>query len=109
MYEYRIRESTRARGVRISVNTEGEVSVNVPKFFDLQKAHNFVQKKKAWIRRKVEYFLKHPVHPLVREIREKKLHTKKSYREYKEKSRALVYERLEHFNKIYNFEYGKNS
>ena len=99
---YSIARSGRARGMRITIYPTGAVRVTVPYGVPLFLVNRFVARKKEWILSKVDYFLKHPV------IQGDSLLRTRSRREFlalKEKARALVKERIEHFNAHYDFEY----
>ena len=61
----------------------------------------FVATKREWIREKLRHFASLP--PAQKAPRTR--FTKKHYAEHKETARKLAMQRLEHFNRHYNFEY----
>ena len=106
---YNLKRSRRARRITITVQNDGGVSVTVPARVSaeiaVREAERFVSRKRDWILKKVQYFLSHPAHPLVKEWREMGFLKQKSYRKYAELAREVAKRRLEHFNTFYHFEY----
>lgn len=92
--EVRMRVSNRARRLRLSVSLSGEVVVTVPRMVPQHRAVLFIKEHKEWI-----------AHAVAR----MRLHHKQRntmpltgrYSVFKEPARALVTQRLAHFNKNY--------
>lgn len=90
--------------MRITVYPIGKVRVTAPHHIPNFLVNRFVSKKQVWIERKLEYFKKHPA-----KIGNSLLRTRNrsQFKENKAKALELVTARLEHFNKFYNYKYGK--
>jgi len=99
-FKYTIKQSQRARRMRLTIHRDGSVVATVPRKFDLGLLDKFVQQKKNWILKKVQYFLNSP-------LKYVKPSSKKDYKLYKDEVKAVVEERLAHFNQFYNFKYNK--
>ncbi|MBP9701474.1 MAG: M48 family metallopeptidase [Candidatus Pacebacteria bacterium] len=93
---YTLKFSKRSRSLRLTVNCEGNVIVSAPEHTDLSLIENFITKKKSWILDKIQYFSSFTT---------KIKTTKRDYLLYKEKARALAQNKIEHYNKVYNFAY----
>ncbi len=93
-HEVKVRVSDRARRLRLSVGVSGEVVVTVPRRVPRHRAALFVEEHKEWIARAVARMRlghkKRNVQPLAGR-----------YSAFREPARALVTERLAHFNKFY--------
>ena len=100
--EYKVRQSTRARRLRVTIHRDGSVIATVPRFFDLKILDNFVQEKKDWIMERVQKFLASP-------LRFVKNSSKKDLKKYRSEVLILVKERLTYYNKFYNLKYGRIS
>jgi hypothetical protein len=98
--EYRIKESARARRMRISVYRDGRVIVTVPRRFNLDLIGKFVNDKKDWIVSKVRKFMSSPLRCLG-------VARRGDYKKYKDEAKVLVEAQLKHFNQFYNFKYNK--
>jgi len=98
--KYTIKQSPRARRMRITIQRDGSVVATIPRRFDLTLLDKFVQQKKDWILHKVQYFLNSP-------LRYVKPSSKKDYLLYKDEVKKLVESRLEYFNQFYNFKYDR--
>lgn len=100
---YSVRESARARCLRITVHPGGELSATLPYGMSMNKLENFIRQKADWILRKIS---------LAKKRKPKILLPKSSRREYlKYKNQALKLAKLkiEEINKAYNFEYSRIS
>jgi predicted metal-dependent hydrolase len=95
-----VRQSVRARQVRIVVYPDGAVVATHPSYILYPHFYMFLESKIDWIQEKRSFFQKHTVLPVPR-VR----HSKKEYRIYQEKTRQLVQDRLLHFNQFYGFTY----
>ncbi len=92
---YRIRQSSRAKALRISVSTDGEVIVTKPKRVSLKTVELIIQKRLGWITDTLKKF-------------KDLAHTSPSLAQYgqynrqsKSQALALVTSRIEHFNAFY--------
>lgn len=108
--KYEVRESARAKHLRLTVTPEGEVIVTKPKRISLARVEAFVAKHEDWIRSMQEKFQKRQERQKKSGIEPIKLpRPRKGSSMYKEAVRAarvLVRDRLEHFNSLYGFTYG---
>jgi predicted metal-dependent hydrolase len=92
--EYALRISNRARGVRLSVTCGGAFVVSAPPWMRQSRIEEFILKKSAWVLQKIAYFKQFPQKIFIR-------NRARHFAEHKEKARALVEERLAHFNRFY--------
>ena len=100
---YSVRESARARCLRITVYPGGELTATLPYGFSLGQLENFLRQKADWILRKIN---------LARKRKPNILLPKSSRRDYlksKEQARELARMKLEEFNEYYNFRYSRIS
>lgn len=97
---YVLRRNTRARSVRVSVFPGGEVRVTAPTRLPRTFIEHFLKEKRAWV---IEQMKRMSLVPKKRS----KLEARKRYLEHKEAARALVLDRLAHFNAHYGFNYEK--
>ncbi|MFZ2038810.1 MAG: SprT family zinc-dependent metalloprotease [Minisyncoccia bacterium] len=98
--QYKLRQSLRAKRMKISVFCDGRVVVTVPRNFNNNLLQKFLFEKKAWISEKVRKFLKSP-------MRFVHISTKKDFLKYKNEVQKLVEERLSFFNQTYGLKYNK--
>ena len=98
--EYKIKESKRAKRMRIAVYCDGRVVVTVPRGFPERMLERFIADKKDWIMEKVQRFLRAP-HGLVRK------YARGDFKKYKDEAKVLVEERIAYFNQFYGFKYNK--
>lgn len=97
-----MRESPRARNLRIVVETDGKVLAIKPAGYPDRKVSSFIEEKRRWIEKKVLYFQKRKHKIRIKSKRADFLRLKKS-------ALALAESRLKHFNQFYNFPYKKVS
>jgi hypothetical protein len=100
--KYILKKSNRAKRMRVSVNCLGEVKVTAPKTLNSSFIEKFVEKQKDWIKSKVDYYKNHPVKSFFQKISLSK-HSKKEFKENKEKISAIIKEKIDYFNNHYNF------
>ncbi len=97
--EYSLRESPRARCLRITVHSGGELSATLPRDFRLEQLENFIRQKADWILRKINLAKKRkPAFLLPKSSR-------REYLRYKEQARLLAKRKLNEFNQFYNYRY----
>ena len=107
-FEYEIRESRRARSARITVHPDGRVVVTKPNRIGLSAIERFVREKSEWIALTVEKAKRRRGGlPLLALPRPRK--GSHAYKEAIAQARALVTNRLAHFNQFYGFSYGSIS
>ena len=109
---YTLRRSSRARRMRLAVYGDGTVVLTSPIDMAERFAENFIREKAFWLVSKLELF---------RRRRERRASqgasslprlprtTRADYIKNKASARALVEQKLTHFNEIYQYEYRKAS
>lgn len=105
---YELRESARAKSVRVTVHPDGRVVVTKPMRMSNAAAERFVRARSAWIEKALAAMraralreAKHPKTELPRLRR-----GTKAYTEAVKEARVLLAERTRHFAKRYGFRYG---
>lgn len=96
--EYSLKRSRRARQVRLAVRADGRVVLSMPWRLNETAGERFIKQKADWILEKIAYFEEHTNHSLTKI-------TAKDYIRDKKKVLTLVEERIEYFNKLYNFKF----
>lgn len=108
--EFTIRESARAKRLGITVHPDGSVTVTKPVRVSEKRAHAFAAKQEAWILAAQEKFRRLAMRRAKQGLEQVALPRprkgSKAYKEAREAARALVTERLAHFNHAYGFRYG---
>lgn len=99
---YEIRDSARAKTIRITVHPDGRVVVTKPLRASAQAAHRLVAKHKDWILGQLKR--------VERRGPQKELPTPRknssAYKAAREKARAIAHESLNALNSVYKFTYG---
>lgn len=93
--EYSLRQSARARCLRVTIYPGGELAATLPRNFSLEQLENFLRQKADWILRKMN---------LARKRKPSLLLPKASRREYlarKKEAFALVENKIDYFRGIY--------
>jgi len=101
--EYKLRESARARCLRITIHPGGELIATLPQGVRFENLENFLMQKAGWILRKIS---------LARKRKPSILLPKSSRREYlatKEQARKLAIQKIEEHNTIYNLRFRRVS
>ena len=98
-FSYTLKTNRQTRGVRISVSTGGEVTVTKSPRVSERQARELVEKRSDWIREKISEMEKRPKKILAH-------FSIKEYKEFKERTRVLVRDRLPILNQVYGFEVG---
>lgn len=99
--EYVLKESGRAKNMRLSVCCEGALTVVAPRWLGVRNIEQFIFQKAAWILRKRKE---------MKRVQDGSLFFKKTkadYLENKEKARILVEKKLKYFNEFYGFKYNR--
>jgi len=94
---YTLKQSVRAKRLRITIHPDGSVVVTAPKRMFEFTINRFVNQKADWIGERIAHIGLHPAPAF-----QKKL-TRKDYLKHKERARKLVYEKIEKFNNFYHF------
>lgn len=99
-FSYTLKKSQRARRVRLAVYCDGSVVVTSPVGVQQSIIEKFIVDKTQWILDKIRFF---------KSIDSKavRIFSRTDYVKNKDKALALVSERVEFYNKIYNFSYNK--
>ena len=95
---YSVKESDRAKRMRLAVYCDATVVVTVPRGVEMGLIEKFLQEKRSWIEDKIAYFTQFKNKPITR-------FSETDYKKYKDDAFALAYERVSHFNQIYGFSY----
>lgn len=108
MPEYVIRESSRARTMRVSVYPDGRVVVTKPVRLSTKVVERFVRDRKGWIQDAIQKMsvraqkrANHPKIPLPR-LRRGTL----AYKEAIKNARTLITGRVQYWSRVYGFSYG---
>lgn len=97
---YTLKINTRSRRVRLAVYPDASIMVTTPRFVSSRTIERFMHTKAEWILKKIDYFTAFGYPHKTKD-------SKAEYTEYKEKALILVKDRLEHYNKVYQFKYNK--
>lgn len=97
---YTVKNSRRARRMRIAVYCDSSLVVTVPYGMSQGAAERFVKQKTGWIIDKLEYFRRFKGRVIVKS-------TKRDYLKYKSQALAMITERINYFNQLYNFSVNK--
>lgn len=105
---HEIRESTRAKYLRITVNPDGIVVLTKPVRVSLKRAEDFAKRSEAWVAASLK-----KLHMRVAKRTEvektvlpRPRKNSLACKEARKAARILVTERLKHFNTLYGFTYG---
>ncbi len=101
---YILRRSRRARRMRLTINCDGNVTIVLPNslFFGESSAERVIQEKAKWILGKLNYFKKHGNQYFSQG-------SKRELQKYKEVARKLASEKIEYFNRFYDFDFKRIS
>ena len=96
--DYVLKVNKRSKNIRLAIHPGAKVTVTTPRFVPQFIVDRFLKDQSDWLLEKMEHFSKLPP---VKNKKEKR----DEYLKYKEDALILVKERLEHFNKFYNFKW----
>lgn len=102
MFEYKIKNARRAKGVRITIYADSRVTVTKPRWVTKKFAKEFVSEREDWIVKQIQKNKDNPKNILAQ-------YGDKEFKENKEKARMLVEEKLKEINSFYDFAYDKVS
>jgi len=94
--EYNLRQSTRARCLRITIYPSGELSATLPRNFSLEQLENFLRQKADWILQKINLARKRKPSILLPKA------TRREYLARRNEARVLVKEKILQFGAIYD-------
>jgi predicted metal-dependent hydrolase len=100
---YRVRQSARARCLRITIYPNGDLAATLPSSASLEKLENFLRQKADWILRKIKWAKKRKPSILLPKS------SRREYLKYKEQARELARNKIQEFNQFYDFHYGRIS
>ncbi|MDP1845637.1 MAG: M48 family metallopeptidase [Candidatus Moranbacteria bacterium] len=95
---YELRESSRARCLRITIHPGGELSAVLPRGMAFEKLEKFIQQKADWILRKINLAKKRKSAFLLPKS------SRKDYLKYKIQALGLAKQKIEELNAFYNFQ-----
>jgi len=98
--KYLLKISKRAKRLRLTIYCNTSLVVTKPTDLNQNIVDKFIITKKDWILSKLEYFNKHKENNLFKNNREKYLENKKEALEF-------IIERINYFNKKYDFKFNK--
>ncbi|MFA6534241.1 MAG: SprT family zinc-dependent metalloprotease [Patescibacteria group bacterium] len=99
---YTVRNSRRAKHLRLAVYRDGGLVVIMPNGFREALAERFMRQKAGWIVNKLEFFKQFKGRTIIKSSR-------RDYLKYKGQVLRLVNERLNYFNWLYNFSWQRIS
>ncbi len=100
---YRVRESQRAKCLRITIYPNGELAATLPRGMSFETLEEFIRQKANWILRKIKLAQKRkPSMCLPKSSR-------KEYLKYKDRALELAKRKIEELNKAYNFQHKRIS
>ncbi|MCX6766658.1 MAG: SprT family zinc-dependent metalloprotease [Candidatus Moranbacteria bacterium] len=94
--EYSLRQSARARCLRVTIYPGGELAATLPRGMSLEKLENFLRQKADWILRKMNLAKKRKPSLLLPKA------SRKEYLARKEEACVLVDNKIDYFRKVYN-------
>jgi predicted metal-dependent hydrolase len=100
--KYNLKKSQRAKRLRLAICCDASITVTQPFFLNEKEIEKFLHQKASWLLDKISSFNKSKI----------KILPKDSYNEFVSKKKdayLLIKERIEYFNKIYNFKFNKIS
>ncbi len=100
--EYTLKRRRGAKSVRLAIYASGAFVVTAPRWYPVYVINKFLAEKAGWIYNKLKDVD-------FEQLDLKKKIEKMSYKAQKESARVIIRERLEFFNRYYNFEYSRVS
>ena len=97
---YTLKKSRRARHMRLSVASDGDVRVSVPWFVSAHLADSFLRQKAEWLLEHINDFKN-------KKPRAMPAATRADYLKYKELAREIAEKKLRHFNTEYGYAWKK--
>lgn len=97
---FKLNRKRGTRNLRLKICPSGEIIVSAPFFYPKYLIIYFLKKKASWLEKKLNYWQNSQLQLISQKNRD-------DYLKDKEKARSIILERLEYFNKFYNFSYNK--
>lgn len=97
-FEYEVRNSLRSRNLRVTISGEGELLISAPALVSRFFVESFLKERGEWIIKHMKKILNNQNIRIPDDPRR--------YRDFKERARGLVKDRLAYFNQFYGFQYG---
>lgn len=99
MPPYSIKNSPRAKHLRITIKPDGTITITKPTRVSIATAEHFIQRKSSWIIEKYNSL------PKTQTLK----HTKEEIKNLKIKAKIIAEEKVKQFNKYYKFTYNSIS
>lgn len=99
---YRLKVSRRAKLMRLSISPESGLVATLPLGFDSGRLEKFLKQKAAWILRKLKLVAKYKKRPRLKA-------SAGEYKSLKFQALALAKEKVNYWNRFYNFNYNRIS
>jgi hypothetical protein len=96
--DYSIRQSRRARRLRLAVYHDGRVVVSLPFWIPRSRARQYVIEKSAWLIEKMDLFKRLPLRKSLRS-------TKADFEKNKARALAIILARINYFNRDRKYRY----
>ena len=100
--DYTLRESKKAKRMRLTIHSAGDFVVTKPFKLNEDLVEKFIKQKANWILSKLKYFKQFKNNPLF-------INNKKHYLEHKEEALKFISERVDYYNNIYGFDFNRIS
>lgn len=101
--EYKVRQSHRARCLRITIYSSGELAATLPRGMSFEKLEEFIRQKANWILRKLKSAQKRKPSILLPKS------NRREYLKCKIQALELAKRKIEELNRFYNFQYSRIS
>jgi len=101
-FPYILKKRKGMRSVRLSINSTGNLTASAPKWYPIWLINKFLEEKSEWIWKQLK-----DVDFSLTDQKEKE--DRESYKKNKELARKIIRERVEFFNRYYNFSYNRIS
>ncbi len=96
---YKVRKNVAARNIRISINSNGEVALTIPRFVPEKFAENFLISKSEWIINQVNKINENkPFRNLLKYP---------PYKTSRKEAHVVLTKKVREVNEFYNFKYGR--
>lgn len=96
--EYTLKRSRRAKYMRLTVQPGGVVILTAPQWTPRFVIERFIRQHASWIDRSVRR---------MRRFKSLPVSGRRDYLKHKEEARLFIIERVEHWNALYQFQYGR--
>lgn len=100
MFSYQLKKTKRAKRIRLTVRSDGKVTITTPLWITGNLIERFLREKEKWIQNKIQFFKD------TESKRARKFSTK-DYLENKSRALTLARDRIAFYNQIYGFAFNK--